>query len=288
MSDVDPGGVSDGPDVFLSYAREDRALADDLVRRLRGQGIKVSWDADLQAATDFRAEIERLLAGSRLVVVLWSRWSVLSDHVRDEADIARERQKLVPASLDGSQPPLGFRGLQTEDLRGWVVGAPHPGVDRLIAAILARLHRPASPPSSQQPPRPAPAPAPRPVSQRRHPATTVLRIVVGLASIAVVGVLAIFVIRLVQNLLDDGGGAIEVIELRAEQILNRCEVSVGWLTDADGNALDIVRDGLVVAEDQPASVGFFEDRNVQPGRHVYTLAFEGDPLGAEAPINLQC
>jgi hypothetical protein len=48
VSNVDPGGVPTAPDVFLSYAREDRALADDLVRRLRGDPLDAEAPINLQ------------------------------------------------------------------------------------------------------------------------------------------------------------------------------------------------------------------------------------------------
>jgi hypothetical protein len=47
-----------------------------------------------------------------------------------EAAAARERQVLVPVTIDGATPPIDFRGLHTTDLMSWVPG------DRLPAALL--------------------------------------------------------------------------------------------------------------------------------------------------------
>ena len=54
-----------------------------------------------------------------MVVVLWSKQSIESDWVRDEAAQGRDRRRLVPLSLDGTLPPLGFRQMQMIDLSDW-------------------------------------------------------------------------------------------------------------------------------------------------------------------------
>jgi TolB-like protein/Tfp pilus assembly protein PilF len=53
------------------------------------------------------------------VVVLWSRTSVDSHWVRDEATRGRDRSCLVPLTIDGTQPPLGFRQFQVIDFAKW-------------------------------------------------------------------------------------------------------------------------------------------------------------------------
>ena len=47
------------------------------------------------------------------MVVLWSKQSVESPWVRDEAAAGRDKGRLVPASIDGTPPaPLSFRQYQ--------------------------------------------------------------------------------------------------------------------------------------------------------------------------------
>jgi hypothetical protein len=49
-------------------------------------------------------------------VVFWTRYSVQSDFVRDEARAAYDAGKLIPVRLEDVKPPLGFRGVHGLDL----------------------------------------------------------------------------------------------------------------------------------------------------------------------------
>lgn len=99
-------------DVFVSYAREDRPVAEVLARQLEAAGYSVWWDRDLYAGTDFEQVIGSELMEAKAVVVLWSATSVRSGWVRDEAATGMERGVLVPVLLAaGVLPPLGFRSV---------------------------------------------------------------------------------------------------------------------------------------------------------------------------------
>src|SRR4029077_18952005 len=100
-------------DVFLSYARSDRSVAAEVARSLEHAGFSVWWDREIRAGTDFAAEIEREIAAARTVVVLWSDASQQSQWVRDEGAYGRDRRKLIPICLGDSEPPLGFRQVQS-------------------------------------------------------------------------------------------------------------------------------------------------------------------------------
>ena len=101
------------PDVFISYAHEDRTEADALAAALKERGLSVWWDRTIRPGTSFDQAIERELAAARCVVVLWSANSVASNWVRAEANEALDRGTLLPVSLDGTLPPLQFRLVQT-------------------------------------------------------------------------------------------------------------------------------------------------------------------------------
>ena len=73
--------------IFLSYAREDRASAQNLARVLESAGHSVWWDRHLDGGEEFSAEIEAALGQSDVVVVAWSKESVKSRWVRDEAAV---------------------------------------------------------------------------------------------------------------------------------------------------------------------------------------------------------
>jgi TolB-like protein len=106
-------------DVFVSYTSEDRVVAQQIARGLEGAGFSVWWDRHIHGGVDFTTEIQRQLNAARIVVVLWSSSSLDSKWVRDEAQQARDENKLIPVRLDGVQPPLGFRQAQSLDFSGW-------------------------------------------------------------------------------------------------------------------------------------------------------------------------
>lgn len=107
--------------IFLSYARTDRERVGKLAAALENAGHQVWWDRRLIGGAEFERQIEKALNEAEVVVVVWSAASVKSHWVRDEASAGRDRNRLVPVSLDGAQPPLGFRQLHTIDIADWKV-----------------------------------------------------------------------------------------------------------------------------------------------------------------------
>jgi hypothetical protein len=72
-------------DIFVSYAKADRALASKMVAMLQAEGWKVWWDTSLAIGHDFRNEIMTELGRARAVIVIWTDASIKSDWVRSEA-----------------------------------------------------------------------------------------------------------------------------------------------------------------------------------------------------------
>lgn len=105
--------------VFLSYDRDDTDKARPIALALEKAGHSVWWDLHVRGGAQFGKVIEEALKAADAVVVLWSRNSVESAWVRDEAAAGRDSGRLVPVTIDGTQPPLGFRQFQTIDLRVW-------------------------------------------------------------------------------------------------------------------------------------------------------------------------
>ena len=120
--------------VFLSYERRDSAKAEAIATALEQRGHHVWWDRHIKGGRQFSDEIERALNDAEAVVVLWSCNSVGSDWVRDEAASGRDRRRLVPATIDGTPPPLGFRQYQTLDLSR-SPAASIPALSEAIAAL---------------------------------------------------------------------------------------------------------------------------------------------------------
>ena len=106
-------------DVFLSYARGDRVIAERLAHAIGAAGLTVWWDRHIKGGAEFSRDIEQQLDAASRVLVLWSKEAVNSRWVRDEASVAADSGRLVSATIDGTQPPLGFRQFQTVDLQKW-------------------------------------------------------------------------------------------------------------------------------------------------------------------------
>ena len=122
--------------LFLSYAREDVERVRPLARALERDGHSVWWDRHISGGQQFAGAIEQALAAAEVVIVCWTQSSVRSDWVRDEAAAGRDNGRLVPVTLDGCSPPLGFRQYHTIDLSGWN-GRPRSPVLRPLKAAIA-------------------------------------------------------------------------------------------------------------------------------------------------------
>ena len=105
--------------LFLSYSRENLDLVEPLAAALKGRGHQLWWDRDISGGQAFSHAIEEALEKADVVIVCWTSTSIRSDWVRDEAAAGRDSGRLVPVTLDGCQPPLGFRQYQTIDLSTW-------------------------------------------------------------------------------------------------------------------------------------------------------------------------
>jgi len=122
-------------DVFLSYSREDRAAVEPLAERLVAAGYSVWWDRNLSGGTRYLDETETQLNTAKVVLVAWSKTSITSHWVADEAGAGRDTGRLLPISLDGSIPPLGFRQFQVIDFAKWTRD-DGVAMNELIAALV--------------------------------------------------------------------------------------------------------------------------------------------------------
>ena len=135
--------------VFLSYAREDRLCAERLARVIESAGHEVWWDRQLDGGKEFSAEIEVALDRADVVLVAWSKGSVKSRWVRDEAAAGGDSGRLMPVSIDGSRPPMGFRQFHTIDLTGWKDAKRDKRTAELLQSLDRRLKgTEAQPPAS--------------------------------------------------------------------------------------------------------------------------------------------
>src|SRR5215475_10774808 len=145
-------------DVFVSYASEDRERVRKLASALELRGWSVWWNRKITASQTFDQVIESELDRAKSVVVLWSKDSISSEWVKNEAAVASERGALVPALIDTVKPPLEFRRKQTADLIGWDGDLGHAGLYALYRGISAHMapelliEPPSVPPSEAKPP----------------------------------------------------------------------------------------------------------------------------------------
>ena len=121
--------------VFVSYSRGDQKRALQLINALEQAGFRVWWDGLLEGGDTFLPTTEAALEGADAVLVLWSKTSIISHWVCDEATVGRTRKRLIPLSLDGSEAPLGFRQFQLIDITRWRGNAAAPEFQRVIRAV---------------------------------------------------------------------------------------------------------------------------------------------------------
>jgi TolB-like protein/Tfp pilus assembly protein PilF len=140
--------------VFLSYSREDQKRARPIIAMLEDAGFTVWWDGLLEGGERFSHRTETALESAKAVVVLWSKTSIASHWVHDEATRGRDRKCLVPLSIDGSEAPLGFRQFQVLDATPAKAKPGTAEMQAMLRAVAALHDRPswALPPPKAAPP----------------------------------------------------------------------------------------------------------------------------------------
>lgn len=122
-------------DIFISYKREEQHIARQIADLLESRGWSVWWDPKIRAGERYDDVIHEALSKSRCVIVIWSRMSINSTYVKDEASYARERGKLVPLAVEKVELPFRFEGIHTEQLYDWRKGEQAKNFNRLTRSI---------------------------------------------------------------------------------------------------------------------------------------------------------
>jgi adenylate cyclase len=151
-------------DVFVSYARADKARVAPLVAAIEAKGWSVWWDPEISPGREFDDEIDTELQAAKAVLVVWTPTSVASRWVRGEARDAAERNILVPVRFGQARLPIDVRAIHTTDLDDWnenPASAPAQSCLSALGAMIARS-TPASPgPKAGTVPAAAAKPAPQ-------------------------------------------------------------------------------------------------------------------------------
>jgi TolB-like protein len=113
-------------DIFLSYSREDQAIARCYAEAFEREGLSVWWDQTLRPGEAFDEVTEKALAEAKAVVVLWSKASVGSRWVRAEATQAHGNRTLMPVMIEACKRPIMFELTHTADLSTWKGDAADP------------------------------------------------------------------------------------------------------------------------------------------------------------------
>ncbi len=126
------------PDIFISYAREDEKKVGQLVSSLETRSWSVFWDRAIPPGKTWRQIIGEKLDTAACVIVVWSKSSVKSGWVIEEAEVAQGRGVLVPILFDAVKPPLGFGGIQAADFSSWD-GERHSNQFQRLSAAISNL-----------------------------------------------------------------------------------------------------------------------------------------------------
>lgn len=123
------------PDVFVSYSREDQAVARIYAETLAAQGFDAWWDTALRGGEAYDQVTEKALKEARAVVVLWSKTSVESRWVRSEATLADRNKTLLPVMIEPCDRPIMFELTQTTDLTHWKGATNDPAWLSVLADV---------------------------------------------------------------------------------------------------------------------------------------------------------
>jgi adenylate cyclase len=128
-------------DVFVSYARSDKARVAPLVAAIEAKGWTVWWDPEICAGQEFDRQIAAELKIAAAVLVVWTPNSVESRWVRGEAREGAERGILVPVRFERADLPIDVRALHTTDFDDWGEDPRSPQVQEVIRALDAIVAR---------------------------------------------------------------------------------------------------------------------------------------------------
>lgn len=153
--------------IFISYSHQDTDQAARIAAELEVRGWSVWWDPAIRSGESFIVLINREISAASCVVVLWSKSSVTSHWVMEEAHNALNRDIICPVMVErDSQLPVGFATVKYVPLWEWRDDEPVGGFDALIDELENIVGRQPStrtasatpPPTVETPVAPAPVP----------------------------------------------------------------------------------------------------------------------------------
>ena len=98
-------------EIFISYSRSDKSIIDELINRLEAAGHQVWVDREgIRGGDQWRTQIVEAIENNDVFLLVLSKNSIVSDHVRAEIDLAKEsRKKIVPINLQSVEIPSSMK-----------------------------------------------------------------------------------------------------------------------------------------------------------------------------------
>lgn len=136
-------------DIFISYSHKDSDFVRSMILALEAEKFSVWWDHTIPPGKTWDDVIARGIKDAKACIIVWSETSVASDWVKEEAALAKEYQKYLPVQIGPDAAPIGFRRIQSADLRHWDGDTKDPQW-RLLIHEAIRLVRGDSEPEQEQ------------------------------------------------------------------------------------------------------------------------------------------
>jgi adenylate cyclase len=128
-------------DVFVSYARSDKARVAPFVAAIEAKGWTVWWDPEISAGQEFDRQIAAELKIATAILVVWTPNSVESRWVRGEAREGAERGILIPIRFERADLPIDVRTLHTIDFDNWGEDPRSPEAQEVMRALGTMITR---------------------------------------------------------------------------------------------------------------------------------------------------
>jgi hypothetical protein len=122
--------------LFLSYCRADRQLAEQFVRAATERGVTVWFDEKIEGGEDWRHSIVDALAKAKALVILFSEHSNASDQLIKELAVADNmRKRVIPVLVSDCEPTGAY--LYELASRNWV--SIHPNPETRLSLLVEHL-----------------------------------------------------------------------------------------------------------------------------------------------------
>ena len=125
--------------IFISYSSDDKSIVQQLAALLESKGWSVWWDRQIPIGQSYDTVIEEELNKADCVLVIWTKRSVASNYVKNEANEALSKNKLIPILLEQVTPPLAFRLIESALLIDWKGYQNHPELELLFGSIHKKI-----------------------------------------------------------------------------------------------------------------------------------------------------